>query len=233
MKKINEKTAAAALAALLGVMPAGAQPRDQSSSLTSTAQTAPDQSAQGNIGDSVVSPVAGLAVPVSSLDLSRIGAGNQSPGDPGLSIGGRYLYQATSRWSFGGEIIHENFGDREFTVPGLAGTIGGSNLTIQGLARYWLTPARTINPYLIAGLGINDFAAHVFVTANPANVLLDDDSVGLAFSGGGGIEGRFGKDNNLVAGAEMLWGLATIDSGTFGSSVVNSLGFTGRVGYRF
>jgi len=232
MKNRNGKTmTASAFVVLLGVMTAAAA--QTGGGAMTAAATSPKDSSQGQVGDSVLNPDIGLGVPLSELNLSRIGAGSQRPGDPGLAVGARYMYQTSERVSLGGQISHTNFGDRDFVEPGLAGTIGGSLLTIEGLARYWLMPPKTVNPYVVAGLGINRFAAHVHETFDPSEVLLDSDSIGLAASAGAGVEGRFGKDNSLAAGAELVYELATIDSGKFGSSALSGLGLAGRVGYRF
>lgn len=223
--------AALACAVLLG---GSARAADTRGAMTaSVASKSEGASAQGEAGDSTANPEIGLGLPISELDLSRIGAGNQRPGDPGLNVGARYLYQASRRWSLGAQISHANFGDRNFVVPGLAGTIGGSLLTVQGLARYWLLEPAAINPYVIGGLGLNRFAAHVRETFEPSAVLLDADSVGLAVSAGGGLEGRFGEARNLIAGTELRWLLSTIDAGKFGSSTLNGVGVTGWVGYKF
>ena len=86
---------------------------------------------------------------------------------------------------------------------------------------------------MIAGLGINRFAAHVARTIDPSDVRLDTDSVGLALSAGGGVEGHFGPTKSLIAGAELRWLLSTIDSGSFGTSTFNALGAGARLGWRF
>jgi hypothetical protein len=215
-------TAATAAAASVGGLNAQATNQDRTG-----------QDSQGRIGDSVGTPDVGVTMPLSELNLSRIGAGSQRPGDPGLGVGARYMYQATNRLALGAEISHENYGDRNFVVPGLAGTIGGSQTVAEGLARAWLTKPGAVNPYVIGGVGLNHFAAHVRETNEPSEVLLDADSVGLAMSAGGGVEGRFGATKQVVTGAEARWTLSTIDSNKFGSSVTNGLGLMGRVGYRF
>ncbi|HVE12295.1 MAG TPA: outer membrane beta-barrel protein [Elusimicrobiota bacterium] len=182
-------------------------------------------------GDSAVSLGLGAGMPVSDLDLSAIGGGSQSPGEAGLAVDGRYLYQAGQHLAVGGELGRMGFPDRTFVGPRLAGTVHSELVTLQALARYLFLPDKDISPYLIGGLGVNRFSAKVRETFDPGDVRLDSDSHGAVFSAGAGVEAAVAK--SAFVGAELRWFLATIDSGDFGTGTLHALNIGARAGYRF
>jgi opacity protein-like surface antigen len=180
-------------------------------------------------GQSLLDLGLGIGVPVSGLDLTRFGGGAERPGAAGFSINPRYLYQLRSHLAIGGELSYSNFPDRAVPLGGGFGTAGGSAFTMEGIARYLFDPSARVSPYLIGGLGFNNYSATV--RSPGGNLLIDSSSAGLAMSAGAGVQADL--SDQVVLSGEARWRLGTIDSGIFGTGVYNALDFLARVGWKF
>lgn len=185
--------------------------------------------AQTKAGDSIGSLGLGLGQPISGLNLARYGGGSEAPGSGGVAISPQFIRQLDPHLGLGGELTYQGFSDKAAprdARPDL--TVGGSLLTVELVARYLVTPEKTFSPYLIGGLGLSDFSAHV---KSGSSTLIDTNAMGLALSAGGGAQASLTE--SLLAMGELRWHLGTSDSEKFGTGAVNALAVLLRLGWKF
>lgn len=89
------------------------------------------------------------------LDLTRYGGGlAEVPGKTGLSIGAAYLFRFKSGFALGAGLDIQSLGTKTHTFSASSVKTSGGITALEALADYEFKTAKTVRPYLRAGLGI-------------------------------------------------------------------------------
>ncbi len=189
----------------------------------------------------------GGQTPLTDLDTSLAGGGSNRAGGAGVGTSLRYLYHLTPQWALGAEAAGGEFSDKTLELPFARATIGGNIFTIQAVGRWLALPKGVVSPYLLLGVGVNTFNAHLKATPDSGKTwasirtgdtataeerkLFDRQTWGMAASFGGGLEGELNPQ--LVMGAELRWNYGSVPHGAFGVNSVNWVGGGLHVGWKF
>lgn len=97
----------------------------------------------------------GIIQPLSRIDFGSIGGGRAQNGDPGLPLGGQYVYFLTPCLGAG---VEAGYLDRSGTVsarlfPNAAARVAGDTWLLLGVVRYSLPKLGLARPFLLAGAG--------------------------------------------------------------------------------
>lgn len=106
-------------------------------------------------GDQMVTFDLGLIAPTDDVSFSGIGGGSASNGDVGPLVGLQYFYFVTPRLALGPgfEYFHRSATASFGLLPNAFSNVYGDTLSLQVLARYFLTDKGRTRPYLLAGVG--------------------------------------------------------------------------------
>jgi|CXWL01.1.fsa_nt_gi opacity protein-like surface antigen len=176
---------------------------------------------------------------------------SQKPGSNGVSGFIQYIYFPTPFLGAGLEINganfptntipHFNLGNAPVSRGNLPATdrakieTRASLLQCLATARYVIAPKNRLNPYLLAGLGVNTFQASsdiIPLNPGPQESHWDRNSIGAALAVGGGLQTSLFSDK-MMLGVEGRWSYSTVDSKKFGTDGVSYHAAYFWVGYKW
>ncbi len=193
-------------------------------------------SAEVTAGEQIVNLDLGTGIPFLK------GIINQSPtslANPGFLIGGQYIYQLTPHIGVGADIDDSMYGSADIGVgSGQTAHFTSNHLGVEAMGRYVFMPQSQWNPYLVAGVGLNENSLKATV---PAGTAFSGNWASPAYSVGAGVETVL--PHSIIAGLEARWRYIGTESyamnpaitggGNFSPGGWSELAIAARLGYRF
>jgi len=194
-------------------------------------------------GQQIVSLNLGAGISLDKTDLTNYAGGSKETAvNPGIAVGGQYLYHLTPAFGFGGDFSYAAYGGKDHSMTGAVTTEEASTWALQAMARYVLLAEKKFNPYLFGGFGVGQTMVNTktSIGGGTPKTNFSGSATGPAFSLGAGIDGDITE--SLLAGIEFRWthinALKTFDDQvTAGAhdNITPSDGLTigAKVGYKF
>jgi len=181
----------------------------------------------------------GAGIPISANEFNKTAK-------TGVAGGLRYLYQWKENIGIGGQVDYFSFGEKKRAISLSGGNINAkfqaNVLTAEVVGKYSLMTGNRFSPYGVGGVGVSSFSQETKGTpvsgsswvdtgTTEERLVADDSSTSFAASFGIGVDTYITE--NIFAALEANWHVFGVDSGKFGTSVINTPSVFLRTGWQF